>query len=320
MSTGYFPIVWFLLKVLGFIFFFIWLRGTLPRLRYDQFMKLGWKVLIPVSLVWILLVAAAIRTCRPEVADARQRIYYIAIGMAVFFAIFYAFPQKKARRRRSSNRRTATRRFPRAASRCPRSTWWSRRPAPVAAALTTQPPRKRGAPWLASSTPSRASGSPSRRCSRRRRPRSTRSTSVRCRRASTAGTCSTGTRTAWRSASAASCAPGPARPTPSTSRAPTTPTSERFSPGERYASVYQINYLRCIFCGLCIEACPTRALTMTNEYELADDSREALIFTKEDLLAPLLPGMEQPPHPMRLGTTDQDYYVGGTPRRRETAA
>jgi NADH-quinone oxidoreductase subunit I len=86
----------------------------------------------------------------------------------------------------------------------------------------------------------------------------------------------------------------------------------RMSPGERYAAVYQINYLRCIFCGLCIEACPTRSLTMTNEYELADDSRSALIFTKEDLLAPLLPGMEQPPHPMRPGTTDTDYYLGGT--------
>ena len=84
----------------------------------------------------------------------------------------------------------------------------------------------------------------------------------------------------------------------------------RYSPGERYAAVYQINYLRCIFCGLCIEACPTRSLTMTNEYELADDSRTDLIFTKTQLLAPLLPGMEQPPHPMRLGETDQDYYLG----------
>src|SRR5581483_8693312 len=85
---------------------------------------------------------------------------------------------------------------------------------------------------------------------------------------------------------------------------------ERFSPGERYGRVYQINYLRCIFCGLCIEACPTRALTMSNEYELADDSRGDLIFTKEQLLAPLLPGMEAPPHPMRLGNSEKDYYVG----------
>jgi NADH-quinone oxidoreductase subunit I len=83
----------------------------------------------------------------------------------------------------------------------------------------------------------------------------------------------------------------------------------RFSPGERYGAVYQINYLRCIFCGLCIEACPTRALTMSNDYELADDSRGDLIFTKDQLLAPLQPGMEAPPHPMRLGDDEKAYYV-----------
>jgi NADH-quinone oxidoreductase subunit I len=86
----------------------------------------------------------------------------------------------------------------------------------------------------------------------------------------------------------------------------------RFSPGERYGAVYQINYLRCIFCGLCIEACPTRALTMSNEYELADDSRQDLIFTKDQLLAPLQPGMEAPPHPMRLGDDEKAYYVRDT--------
>ncbi|HEX3707102.1 MAG TPA: NADH-quinone oxidoreductase subunit NuoI [Mycobacteriales bacterium] len=84
---------------------------------------------------------------------------------------------------------------------------------------------------------------------------------------------------------------------------------ERFSPGERFGAVYQINYLRCIFCGLCIEACPTRALTMSNDYELADDSREDLIFTKDQLLAPLQAGMEAPPHPMRLGDDEKAYYV-----------
>ena len=76
-------------------------------------------------------------------------------------------------------------------------------------------------------------------------------------------------------------------------------------------AIYQINYLRCIGCGLCVEACPTRSLTMTNFYEMADDNRQDLIYTKEQLLAPLLPGMEQPPHPMRLGTNEQDYYVNG---------
>jgi NADH-quinone oxidoreductase subunit I len=90
---------------------------------------------------------------------------------------------------------------------------------------------------------------------------------------------------------------------------------ERYSPGERYGRVYQINYLRCIFCGLCIEACPTRSLTMSNDFELADDNRADLIYTKEQLMAPLLPGMEAPPHAMRLGDDEKDYYVreaGGT--------
>ena len=92
----------------------------------------------------------------------------------------------------------------------------------------------------------------------------------------------------------------------------------RFSPGERYGAVYQINYLRCIFCGLCIEACPTRSLTMSNDFELADDNRQDLIYTKEQLMAPLLPGMEQPPHPMRLGDDEKDYYLrvpGSSPGR-----
>jgi NADH-quinone oxidoreductase chain I len=84
----------------------------------------------------------------------------------------------------------------------------------------------------------------------------------------------------------------------------------RFSPGERYGRVYQINYLRCIFCGLCIEACPTRALTMTNFYELADNNRADLIFTKEQLLAPLQEGMLPPPFPMPDGMEERDYYQG----------
>jgi NADH-quinone oxidoreductase subunit I len=99
--------------------------------------------------------------------------------------------------------------------------------------------------------------------------------------------------------------------------------SGRFSPGERYGRVYQINYLRCIFCGLCIEACPTRALTMTNVYELADDSRSKLIFEKHQLLAPVQEGMVAAPHPMAAGMHERDYYQGkvtmATPEQRAWA-
>ena len=56
-NEGWYPMIWFFVKVFIFIFIFIWLRGTLPRFRYDQFMRFGWKVLIPISVLWILIIA-----------------------------------------------------------------------------------------------------------------------------------------------------------------------------------------------------------------------------------------------------------------------
>lgn len=60
----------------------------------------------------------------------------------------------------------------------------------------------------------------------------------------------------------------------------------RYSPGERYAVRYEINMLRCIYCGFCQEACPTGAIQLKDTYELAEDSRKALVYTKEMLLVP----------------------------------
>jgi len=53
-------IIWLLLKTAGFLFMFLWLRATFPRFRYDQIMRLGWKVFIPVTIVWLLVVGVAV--------------------------------------------------------------------------------------------------------------------------------------------------------------------------------------------------------------------------------------------------------------------
>ena len=55
-NSGWWPMLWFIGKVWAVMFLMVWTRGTLVRIRYDHFMKLGWKVLIPAGLVWFVLV------------------------------------------------------------------------------------------------------------------------------------------------------------------------------------------------------------------------------------------------------------------------
>ncbi|MGW7679484.1 NADH-quinone oxidoreductase subunit NuoH [Kribbella sp. NPDC054772] len=92
-NSGYWPVLWFMGKLMCFIFFYIWLRGTLPRLRYDQFMKLGWKILIPISLAWILLVAT-VRAVGRETNFSRTTLLVAAAVVLVIAIVTMFIPQK----------------------------------------------------------------------------------------------------------------------------------------------------------------------------------------------------------------------------------
>jgi NADH-quinone oxidoreductase subunit H len=96
-NQGWWPMLWFVIKLLLFIFFFIWLRGTLPRLRYDQFMQLGWKVLIPCALGWLLMVATVRALNTRYNFDTQQVVLYGGITIAGVIALTFVWDVLAAR-------------------------------------------------------------------------------------------------------------------------------------------------------------------------------------------------------------------------------
>jgi NADH-quinone oxidoreductase subunit H len=97
-NSGWWPVLWWLIKVQLFIFIFIWLRGTLPRLRYDQFMKFGWKVLIPAALVWVVVVSIA-RLFRSDVGLTNTELLVSgAVIIAVLLGASWLLQMRSDRR------------------------------------------------------------------------------------------------------------------------------------------------------------------------------------------------------------------------------
>jgi NADH-quinone oxidoreductase subunit H len=99
-NSGWWPVLWFLAKLVAFLFFFIWLRGSLPRIRYDQLMALGWKVLIPAGLAWTLLIA----TLRVWRRQGGSTGVYIVGGLIVVVLLALAFAWDFATERAAERR------------------------------------------------------------------------------------------------------------------------------------------------------------------------------------------------------------------------
>lgn len=97
LNTGWWPMLWLIIKVWMFMFFMIWIRGTLLRFRYDQFMKLGWKILIPVALAWLVAVATIQGLSAFTAINTQQVLVVLAVIFLVIFAVLWLRDVKAAK-------------------------------------------------------------------------------------------------------------------------------------------------------------------------------------------------------------------------------
>jgi len=95
-NSGWWPVIWWFAKVAGFLFLFIWLRGSLPRVRYDQLMRIGWKILIPGALAWALAIAT-LRVIRRH--EGSPLVYLIGGGILAVVLVWLLAADLAAERR-----------------------------------------------------------------------------------------------------------------------------------------------------------------------------------------------------------------------------
>jgi len=98
------PILWFVAKVYLFIFLFIWLRATLPRLRFDRLMAIGWKYLIPVALTWVMVTGVVLTV---NLGAVSRRTLYIGIGVVAAVLLLSLLVPTSSESKPSDSDRTA---------------------------------------------------------------------------------------------------------------------------------------------------------------------------------------------------------------------
>lgn len=94
-NTGWWPVLWFVAKVWLFMFVFVWIRGSVLRFRYDQFMKIGWKVLIPAALGWVVCVALVQAARQLWDVDLRTLLFVLAGVVVVGLVASFLVPEKQ---------------------------------------------------------------------------------------------------------------------------------------------------------------------------------------------------------------------------------